>query len=74
MDSQATTSVEEADPFAALAKMFAGRRPLLREDDAALADHVSERLVKAGFAAVDRFDAGEAALAATTGLPYNPAL
>ena len=50
------------DPFAALAGVFAGRRALLLEDDPALADHVVDRLLRAGFEAVDRVDAGEAAL------------
>lgn len=50
------------DPFAALAGVFAGRRALLLEDDPALADHVAERLLKAGFEVVDQVDAGEAAL------------
>jgi two-component system OmpR family response regulator len=52
------------DPFAALAEAFAGRRALLLEDDPALAEHVAERLLAAGFAGVDRFEAGEAALQA----------
>lgn len=52
----------EADPFAALRDMFQGRRALLLEDDPALAEHVADRLVKAGFSAVDRVAAGEQAL------------
>ena len=51
-----------ADPFAALHEMFRGRRALLLEDDPALAEHVADRLVRAGFAAVDRVEAGEQAL------------
>jgi two-component system OmpR family response regulator len=59
------------DPFAALAEVFAGRRALLLEDDPALADHVSDRLLRAGFAAVDRFEAGEQALEAAMARPYD---
>ena len=49
-----TTDIEQAaaDPFAALAEVFAGRRALVLEDDPALAEHVSERLLRAGFEAV----------------------
>lgn len=59
------------DPFAGLRAMFAGRRVLLLEDDAALAEHVAGRLIAAGFGAVDRVDAGEAALAAAASQPYD---
>jgi two-component system, OmpR family, response regulator len=59
------------DPFAALAQVFAGRRALLLEDDPALASHVADRLLAAGFEAVDRFEAGEDALEAAGGRPYD---
>ncbi|KPF83081.1 hypothetical protein IP78_02935 [Brevundimonas sp. AAP58] len=59
------------DPFAALADVFAGRRALLLEDDPALAEHVADRLLAAGFAAVERFEAGEAALEAAQTRPYD---
>jgi two-component system OmpR family response regulator len=62
-DASAPDGMAE-DPFAALAEAFAGRRALLLEDDPALAEHVAERLLAAGFAGVDRFEAGEAALQA----------
>ena len=42
------------DPFVQLSDAFAGRRALLLEDDPALADHVAERLLAAGFEAVRR--------------------
>ncbi len=61
----------EADPFAALAEVFAGRRALVLEDDPALAEHVRDRLIRAGFEAVDCVDTGEGALAAATGRPYD---
>lgn len=61
----ATADIEtEGDPFARLAGLFAGRRALLLEDDAALAEHVAERLRAAGFAEVAWVDRGEAALEA----------
>ena len=50
------------DPFAALRGIFRGRRALLLEDDPALAEHVADRLLAAGFSAVDRVEAGEQAL------------
>ena len=59
------------DPFAALAPVFAGRRALLLEDDPALSDHVAERLLRAGFEAVDRVDTGEGALEAAGRHPYD---
>lgn len=62
---------EGGDPFAALAEAFAGRRALLLDDDPALAEHVASRLLAAGFQAVDRFEAGEAALEAAQGRPYD---
>lgn len=61
-DRATVDAVDAVDPFAALVEVFAGRRALLLEDDPALAEHVAERLLKAGFEAVDRVDAGEAAL------------
>lgn len=63
MDEE-TTGVEGDDPFAQLRAVFAGRRALLLEDDPALSDHVAERLLRAGFEAVERVDRGEAAVAA----------
>jgi len=65
------TANAETDPFAALAEVFAGRRALLLEDDPALADHVADRLLRAGFEAVDRADAGEKALAMAGAQPYD---
>ncbi len=59
------------DPFAQLRDVFAGRRALLLEDDPALSEHVAERLTAAGFEAVDRFAAGEAALEAAGRSPYD---
>ena len=59
------------DAFAALSEMFAGCRVLLLEDDPALADHVADRLMKAGFEGVDRFEAGEAALEAAGARAYD---
>ena len=38
----------EVDPFVALAEVFAGRRALVLEDDPALAEHVADRLLRAG--------------------------
>ena len=64
-------TIQDDDPFARLGPVFAGRRALLLEDDPALADHVAERLTAAGFDAVDRFDAGEAALEAAGRAPYD---
>ena len=61
----------EADPFVGLRDMFAGRRALLLEDDAALAEHVADRLLKAGFSAVDRVEAGEQALSLAEGGGYD---
>lgn len=61
----------EADPFAQLREAFAGRTALLLEDDPALADHVAGRLVAAGFAGVDRFDAGEGAIEAAGARAYD---
>ena len=69
-----TTDIElavVADPFAALAEVFAGRRALVLEDDPALAEHVSDRLLRAGFEAVDCVDAGEQALTAAAGHAYD---
>lgn len=59
------------DPFAALAGVFTGRRALLLEDDPALAGHVADRLLSAGFGAVDRFETGEAALEAASRAAYD---
>lgn len=69
MDGEMTT--RDDDPFAQLSDVFAGRRALLLEDDPALAEHVADRLTAAGFEAVDRFEAGEAALEAAARTPYD---
>lgn len=61
----------EDDAFAQLSAVFEGRAALLLEDDPALADHVEARLRRAGFARVDRFDAGEGALKAATAAAYD---
>jgi len=70
MDGDRAT-MQDDDPFARLGPVFAGRRALLLEDDPALSDHVAERLTAAGFEAVDRFEAGEAALEAAARAPYD---
>lgn len=62
---------DPADPFAALSRLFEGRRALLLEDDAALADHVAGKLERAGFAAVDRAVTGEEALNLAGAAPYD---
>lgn len=54
--------MSEADPFAQLREVFAGRSALLLEDDAALSDHVADRLLDAGFARVCCVESGEEAL------------
>ncbi len=64
------TGIED-DAFALLGPVFAGRSALLLEDDPALAEHVEARLRRAGFAIVDRFDAGEGALTAAAGRAYD---
>ena len=64
------TGIED-DAFALLGPVFAGRSALLLEDDPALAEHVEARLRRAGFAVVDRFDAGEGALTAAAGRAYD---
>lgn len=61
----------DEDPFAQLREVFAGRRALVLEDDPALSDHVAGRLLGAGFAAVDRFDRGEAVITAAGERPYD---
>lgn len=63
MDGEAA-GIDGDDPFAQLRDVFAGRRALLLEDDPALSEHVAERLLRAGFEAVERVDSGEAAIAA----------
>ena len=60
-----------AQAFTALTDMFRGRRVLLLEDDPSLAEHVVDRLLRAGFDAVDRFEAGETALAAGSAQAYD---
>lgn len=67
----ATGATASQDAFAALSAMFAGRRVLLLEDDPALSAHVAERLLKAGFRAVDQVDSGEAALIKASGQTYD---
>ena len=69
MDGEQVTS--GGDPFAQLTDVFAGRIALLLEDDPALSEHVAGRLLQAGFAQVDRFDAGEGALEAARTRPYD---
>ena len=66
-----TEGAAVAQAFAALTEMFQGRRVLLLEDDPSLAEHVAERLLRAGFETVDRFEAGEAALTAASGQTYD---
>ena len=66
-----TDAAIEDDAFALLGPVFAGRSALLLEDDPALAEHVEARLRRAGFARVDRFDAGEDALGAAAGHAYD---
>jgi len=61
MDGEAA-GIEGDDPFAQLRDVFSGRRALLLEDDPALSEHVAERLLRAGFEAVERVDSGEAAI------------
>lgn len=61
----------QVDAFAQLREVFAGRTALLLEDDPALAGHVAERLLAAGFAGVDRFDAGEGAVEAAGATAYD---
>lgn len=70
MNDQGLTPDAEA-AFAALAGHFRGRAALLLEDDADLAEHVAERLLKAGFASVDRVEAGEAAVEAAAAHAYD---
>ena len=65
------SDIAEADPFAGLRDMFQGRRVLLLEDDPALAEHVADRLLKAGFTTVDRVEAGEQALSLAEGGGYD---
>ena len=60
-----------AQAFTALTDMFRGRRVLLLEDDPSLAEHVADRLLRAGFDAIDRFEAGETALAAGSAQAYD---
>ena len=69
MDGEAA-GIDGDDPFAQLRDVFAGRSALLLEDDPALSEHVAERLLRAGFEAVERVDSGEAAIAAAA-RPYD---
>lgn len=62
---------DPADPYAALSRIFAGRRALLLEDDAALADHVAGKLDRAGFGGVDRAVVGEEAVALASEHAYD---
>lgn len=59
------------DPFAQLVGVFSGRRALVLEDEPELANHVRERLLRAGFAAVDVVDSGEAVLGACDQFSYD---
>lgn len=62
---------DEEDSFARLRDVFADRAALLLEDDPDLSQHVAERLLRAGFATVDRVDRGEAALEAAAAKAYD---
>ena len=62
---------ESADPYAALSRIFSGRKALLLEDDAALAEHVRGKLERAGFGAIDHAVTGEEALALAQARPYD---
>lgn len=62
---------EPADPYAALSRIFNGRKALLLEDDAALADHVSGKLERAGFGTIDRAATGEEALSLAQARAYD---
>lgn len=63
--------MDATDPYVALSRIFAGRRALLLEDDAALADHVAGKLQRAGFETVDRAETGEAALSQANATAYD---
>ena len=71
MTDDAIETAPEDDAFAQLREVFAGRRALVLEDDPALSDHVAERLLTAGFEAVDRFDRGEDVLNAVAAQTYD---
>lgn len=62
---------ESEDPYAALAHIFEGRRALLLEDDAALAEHVGGKLRRAGFSAIDQAKTGEEALSLAAARSYD---
>ena len=62
---------DAADPYAALSRIFDGRRALLLEDDSALADHVAGKLTRAGFGVVDRAVDGEEAVSKATTTTYD---
>ncbi len=64
-------AASDPDPFAQLREVFAGRVALLLEDDPDLSEHVAERLLRAGFEAVDRVDRGETALEKAAARPYD---
>lgn len=71
-ETEAASQAEAGDDaFAQLREVFAGRRALVLEDDPALSDHVAERLLAAGFEAVDRFDRGEDVLSAAAARAYD---
>ena len=59
------------DAFAQLVGVFAGRRALVLEDEPELADHVRDRLLQAGFEAVDVVETGEAVQSACDETPYD---
>lgn len=59
------------DPYETLSRIFDGRHALLLEDDAALADHVAGKLMRAGFRAVDRAVTGEEALSLAAAQGYD---
>ncbi|WP_296817717.1 response regulator transcription factor [Brevundimonas sp.] len=61
----------EADPFAALSRLFERRTALVLEDDQALAAHVGGKLTRAGFDRVDHVTAGEDAVRAAAERAYD---
>jgi len=61
----------EADPFAALSRLFERRSALVLEDDRALAEHVMGKLTRAGFERVDHVTAGEDAVSAAGQQDYD---
>lgn len=61
----------DADPFAALSRLFEGRTALVLEDDTALAGHVLGKLKAAGFERADHVTAGEDAVRAAGERAYD---